>query len=484
MMIRSFLRNAGLAAASALLLVLSFPPFDLWMLAWIALVPLFHATTGIPNAKHASNMASLCGLVFYVIALFWMVHVFSYIAFSIWAYYTLWFTLAVSMVWRLGNESLIPDRIRMLLWPLLAGCCWAGLEYLRSNMPLLENAWLLMGFSQTAFVPLLQAGSVIGVYGLSLLIVCFNAAVAAAIRREYRPLAASALVLLVMLVWGWHRASHLPVRAGPELSVALLQYERMDLKKMLAISSYGEAGSAQLVVWPEYSFLVSREHELDLYKEIANHFMASSQVAVIPGAVVPDNLETGRIYNFAWVISATGRLAGRYDKYHTVPLIEGGVFRGAKAFPVDTSVGRLGIQICYDTDFEDGIRMLSNAGAQLLVVPDDDLLHWTDWQHQQHSSMVPMRAVESGLWIVRAATSGYSQIIDPTGRIISQLATWESGVLMGTVHPHVCRTLYSRFGWVLPRICMGIAVVFLVLIASRRCYEIFKGSGLGITVKH
>ncbi|NLO91578.1 MAG: apolipoprotein N-acyltransferase [Elusimicrobia bacterium] len=471
---RILLKNLGLAVASGLLLVLSFPPFDLWMLAWIALVPLFYAVTDISLPKIAANLASLCGLLFYAIALFWMIHVFSIIAFSIWAYYTLWFTLSIVLLWRLWNEPLMPEKVKLWLWPFFAACLWVGIEYARSRMPLLENAWMLLGFSQTACLPLLQAGSLVGVYGLSLMIVWFNAAIISAFRREYRPLYIVCVILFLNFLWGWHRAAHLPVKIGDRVPVALLQYERSAIGNLLDISSSGEARRAKLLVWPEYSFLVSPERELSLYKTICKHFRDSSQIAVIPGAVVPDSLERNQIYNFAWVISSEGRLLGRYDKYHTVPLIESGVFRGAKWVPVDTPIGRLGIQICYDTDFEDGTRMLANAGAQLLVVPDDDLLHWTDWQHRQHSSMVPMRAVESGLWIVRAATSGYSQIIDPTGRIISQLKTGESGVVVGDVYPHNSRTFYSYIGWRLPQVCFVMVIIFSGLLLFRYGYKFFK----------
>ena len=454
-----------LAGVSGLLLVLAFPPFALWPLAWIALVPLLRAAREAESPRDAANLGGFTGLVFYAVSLGWFRHVFNLpVSVAFWCIFATWialFTALARWLWdrcRVGNGG----AGRELGWALACGVAWTGFEYFRSEVWFLNNAWLALGFSQVPCPAVLQTCAVAGVYGLSCLLVFANASFGLALRgRSAAPLAALALIL-GLAGWGAARVRHLPVTAGTMLRVALVQDETFSLDRHARYSMGPGARDAQLVVWPEVSINVPPKQEARHLELLARKLRGSRAVAVIGVVVIEsEDPQTARFRNFAWVLAPGGALLGRYDKFHPIPVVEAALAPNPDPWPVATPAGRLGIQICYDLDFENGSRLVAGRRANLLVVPNLDPWEWGRWQHLQHSAMAPVRAVETGLWLVRAASSGSSQIIDPAGRIRDSLAPGTEGVLAGEVFLGRRPTAYLAGGWWTGRVCL-----FLTLLLS------------------
>jgi len=114
---------------------------------------------------------------------------------------------------------------------------------------------------------------------------------------------------------------------------------------------------------------------------------------------------------------------------------------------------------------------VTEQGAELLVSPTLDYLEWGNLQHTQHSDMSGARAVEAGLWLVRAASSGRSQIIDPLGRERASLANGLEGVLTGEAYLLDGGTFYSRRGWLFAPAALALtalAAALLLACARRR----------------
>ena len=458
-----------LSALSGVLLALAFPPFDLWPLAWVALIPLFIAVRRCPNAKAAANCGGFGGLVFYVIGLHWLIKVFGPMAVAFWSIFALWLALYAALLWRLERE--VENE---LAWALLAGVVWTGLEYFRSEVWRLNCSWLSLGYSQVPNSALLQSCGLIGLYGLSGLIASTNAALSLLLKRRRHPAFAALAALSVLAVWGRHRISAFSTNQGRPLKVALVQDESYDLERLAKLSLGESARDAQLLVWPEYSFTVQAGQEDSYLKLLARRLRGTKAVAVLGGAIFPEDMKKGKEQNFAWVLSPDGALLGRYDKLHPIPYVEKLLASNPAPHPVSTPLGKLGIQICYDLDFENGTRRMVNEGAELLVVPNIDPSEWGKLQHRQHSGMSPVRAVESGLWIARAASSGISQIIDPTGRIAGSLPAGESGVLIGTVRLVQPGTFYTRCGWLFAPFCLIVTLLGIGWSIARRAARAFS----------
>ncbi|MBI3565863.1 MAG: hypothetical protein HY079_11745 [Elusimicrobia bacterium] len=442
------LRPWLLAAASGALLVFAFEPFGAWALAWVAFVPLFLALEEAPDAKAAANLGAVAGLAFYVPALHWIVKVFGPMGGAFWCVFALWTALPMTLAWWTGRRW---SAERPGLWVAAVAVSWIGAEYFRAEVWKLQCSWLSLGYSQTSFPPLLRSVSLFGLYGLSGLIVAFNAALALALRGRALPARVLAAAVVALAAWGaaWPRAA-----TGRPIVAAAVQSEDYDIPKMAKLSLSPGAKDAGLVVWPEYGFTVQPGGEEGMRKLVARQLSGSKAVAVLGAAIFPDDLKKGWEQNFAWVLGPDGALLGRYDKHHPIPFVEPRLKPNRDPRPVSTPLGVLGVQICYDLDFEDGPRRVQSLGAEILAVPDIDPREWGAWQHRQHSAMSAARAVETGLWVVRAASSGLSQIVAPDGTVRAELEPLTSGVVVGTAFLTKGGTLYTRAGWVLPRLCL------------------------------
>ena len=462
-----------LAGLSGALLVFSFQPFALWGLAWVALCPLFLAALDCPDAKSAANLGGFAGLVFYGTSLHWMKAIFGPTAAAFCCVFALWPALHAALVWKIWNGKKAGNAaLRTFIFVAAAGVLWTGLEYFRSEVWWLECAWLVLGYSQTPALPILQTTSLIGIYGLSALIISANAALCLLI-KERRAVPAVSLILLLsfLALWGGHRVRTLPAEQGSKLSVALVQDESYNLKTLAALSLKPEAKNADLLIWPEYSYTIQPGQE-DIYLAmLLKSLKGSRAVKMIGAGVFPDDDKSKtRIRDYAWFISPEGNTLGFYDKLHPIPYIEKRLRANNKNLivnpspaPVITPVGKLGPQICYDLDFENGSRKMAAQGAQILTVNSLDPESWGKWQHLQHSAMAPARAVETGLWIVRAASSGSSQIIDPLGKIRAVLPPEGSGLLTGTAYLSIPGTFYSRYGWLFARFCLFAALAAVLM---------------------
>lgn len=470
--------RTALAALSGGLLVLSFPPFSAWPLAWAAFVPLLLAAMACPDARKAADLGALTGLVFYSVSLHWMSGLFGPLAIAFWCIFAFWPALFSWLLWNIRSERLFPsvsERYRPLLFTAAAGLLWAGLEYFRAEVWWLQCAWLAIGYSQTPFTAILQTCSLIGVYGLSALMLSFNAALYLLIKDKRRAPAAAMLLLTTALVgWGLRREASFPAENGRELKVALVQDESADLKSLSAFSLDKKAAGADLLIWPEYSFPAASNRDPGDIARLTKALKGSGATAVVGAAVMPDEKLRTPLRDFMWVLSPGGKLLGRYDKMHPVPFVEKAL-RGAwknlrpnrDPRPVDTPAGRLGTQICYDLDFENGSRLMARQGARILAVDSLDPVAWGRWQHLQHSAMAPARAAEEGLWLVRSASSGTSQIIGPTGRIRASLGFGVSGVLAGEAWLLKPGTFYSRAGWLFGPLSFLLALAASVLTFAR-----------------
>ena len=150
-----------------------------------------------------------------------------------------------------------------------------------------------------------------------------------------------------------------------------------------------------------------------------------------------------RFFNTA-VVVAGGRLLGAYRKVH---LTDGErVFAPGRSYPV-FAVGdvRFGINICFDTRFPRAAAAVAAQGAHVLLAPSQNMMRRQNayvWQ-PRHAPICAERARETGMWLVRADVTGERDanriglgatcVIDPAGRIVSQVPVGAVGMAVGDV---------------------------------------------------
>lgn len=451
---------AALYALSGALVALSFPPYGQAWLAWVGLTPVFYAL-----ACGSSRSAFFGGFLFAAVQeallLRWFFSVFGAFAFLPLAIYAAWyvvlFGLAARVVRRLGPHALL----------FAAPAMWVAVEFVRSEVFPIKFAWFGLGYSQSGNLPVLQAASVVGAYGLSLGIAFANATIAWVAERfsSARFMAGFAVASAVSLV---HVAGTSVPHAPPgDYQVLGVQGEDLSLDKFLETSAEGlrQLPDARLVVWPEYS-ISRRVGPGSPEVERVRAFAAEWNLPVLFGAPCSTDPPVPREFENTVLLVGPEGMRGSQVKSEPIPFFADG--RPAKErVPLHVGGAKIGAAICYDMDFPYVTRELVTGGAQLLVYPTMDAEPWGEMEHVQHAAMTPLRAVEHRRWVVRVASSGISQVVDPYGRVRLTTPIGKPAILPAEVALFGGLTLYARFGWLLPHVCLGLTVLLLIIAAAR-----------------
>ncbi|MFQ5672630.1 MAG: apolipoprotein N-acyltransferase [Nitrospinales bacterium] len=515
MQILKIARPYLLSALSGLLLALVFPRFDLEILAWFALVPLLCAIQ-----DQSPGRASLCGFiagaVFYFLGLTWILNTIidfgkvprplAYPALAILAaYMSFYIALFAYLVRRVGED-------RPIYTFMLAPVAWTGLEYIRSTHLEYGFSWLGLGYSQFKTLPVIQIADYTGVYGVTALIVLVNAGVHYLIRfglarggapystrQALSVLAITLPTLAFCLVYGnsalaEYGKTHPPGARG--IRVALVQgnigqpfkwdprhrdrvmetYKRLTLK--------GAAGKPDFIVWPEAA--TPYYFNLDAPETAAlKHLARQAGVPIFFGSPYYEQDATGATsYNSAYLLLPSGSVPARYDKMHLVPFGEfvpfrkllwfvrkmargiGQFGRGEQATVFRVAGQPFGVSICYEVTFPDLVRQSVNRGARFLVNITNDAWFGRSAASYQHIAMAALRAVENRVPLVRAANTGISGVIDPTGKIRDTTPLFTEDLVLTEIHlTDGPKTYYTRNGDSFSHACI---LMTLVLAAFAR----------------
>jgi apolipoprotein N-acyltransferase len=140
-------------------------------------------------------------------------------------------------------------------------------------------------------------------------------------------------------------------------------------------------------------------------------------------------------HNCAALILPDGHVGGVYRKIHLFLGEYQSVAAGTQARSFDSPLGRIGMEICFDTLYTVETRALARDGAQIIAVPNFDPPTPEGVLHELHTAVIPFRAVENRVAVVRADSNGCSQIVDPTGRVVAQAALWVPEAVVAPVSP-------------------------------------------------
>jgi apolipoprotein N-acyltransferase len=433
--------GAGLALAglSGLLLTLAFPPYDLWPLAWIGFVPAVVAQHRIMPPR-LSGLAYGAGFGAYF-----------------WGYYgpmfagTVWFmewlpvfVLVIATVLS-GGDRAFHERTGYRWFVLNGAVVWVGIEAIRGFLPMIGTGGFV-AYTMYAQPWFIQPVGVFSIYGLSLLIMLANYAVALGVlawldgrvhlvapggrvapRQAGRRLAGLAVGLVVWI--GLSLALFGQAGSAERVQVAALSPGWVGTQAAPSIlieqTRAAAAQGAQLVVWPEgamsYDPQVRNTAE---YRALAAE--TGAYLAIGYGMRIPAGLR-----NEATLLAPDGQFLGVYAKDHPV------VWLGEQSstngtFPVyQTGFGTVGTIICYDLNFTDTARKVAANGARLIAVPSQD---WPGLAPKQYTALV-FRAVENRVALVKADWGLDSVIVAPTGEIVARAVSSAArpGILAASV---------------------------------------------------
>jgi apolipoprotein N-acyltransferase len=370
--------------------------------------------------------------------------------------------------------------------------------------------WNAFGYALSEPLALAQTASLIGLWGMTFLSVAIFASPAVLIDGSSRgrkpwiaPVAALAL-LVAMGVYGTVRLSLQPT-ALTKVRLRIMQPNlQQDVKfnyaakaevmqKYLALSDRASGPQstgvrdAQILIWPESAFPFFLAREADAMAQIAE--LLPRGTVLMTGSVRapngPPGARVSRAYNSIYLIDHDGGVLSVYDKLHLVPFgeylpfqawmeklgfvqltkVHGGFIPGTvrRTMEVPNAPSALPL-ICYEAIFPGNLAASGDRPGWIINLTNDGWFGNSTGPYQ-HLQQARLRAVEEGLPVVRAANTGISAVIDPSGRIVTRLELGIEGVLDASLPAALPPTLYARLRDI--PIAVLMAGAFLLIIRRR-----------------
>lgn len=507
------MKKLVLAAVSGTALVLAFPPFGLGFLAWFALVPLFLALEGEGRLRGFS-LAFASGFAFHLGSVYWVVHSmhnFGGVPVAASIGVMLLLVLYLGLFWgAFGFVFSLASRLdhtgRLLILP----SAWVALEFLRGHL-FTGFPWVLAGYTQAGYLPLIQVADTTGVWGVSFAVVAVNAALAFVaghlLRKEEGrpplfPAAIAAALVLSIASYGFIRMKAVDgeVRRWSGIKVGIAQgaidqsvkwdgrYQESTIDIYRGLTSLASDRLARLVIWPETAIPFYYEPD-QIEKGPVGEIARKTGSYVLTGApsyIYNPVSNSVRYFNSAFLLNAAGETVGRYDKSHLVPFGEyvplrgilpvrkltagvGDFTEGPGPIPIPFEGGGIGVLVCFESIFPEIARGQVKAGATVLANLTNDAWFGHTSAPHQHFQMSVLRAVENRSFLVRSANTGISGFIDPNGRVREATGLFERTVLVDEVRMRSgAPTFYTAYGDLFAWGCSIIAGVFAGTSLRRR----------------
>ena len=499
---------------TALLWVLSIPPFEFAEAAYIAFIPLILWLYTQPSKRWCAVIAITTGWVAWFAILIWLRHVtlFGTLALSgiMAAVFASWVFLVWWLVPLVANRSFF---LRVLVFAGLSGA-WVVLEWSRT--------WLLWGFpwaplslSQWERPVVLQIAAWSGAYGVSFLLIYFNFCIAQTLRNR--------VVQRVRKLWsGWFSLDLYVAMAL--LGLCLFVFFK-SLPQRQSIVSLFTAAVVQPYIVPELKwdeakelenleilerqtqFVASLEADIVLWPEAATPWPVSGNrqmqewvealVNTIGKPILMGNLavdrEADRWYNGIFLVEPhTGLVDSFYTKRELVPFGEyvpppfgfidkvvpvGGSFvpgsgPGLLEITVAEQAILVGSLVCYEDVFPRLARESARAGAQVFFVATNNAWYGEEGGAPQHAAHSVLRAVENRRPIMRCGNGGWSGWIDCYGTVRDVLRDEHGSVYFRGGGSYTVlqfeewqgrQSFYTRHGDWFVVVCAGLALISLLL---------------------
>ncbi len=491
-----------IALAVGALSAFAFAPVGLWPLMPLALAALCELIWRSKSLKQALAVGWGFGLGQFVVGLNWIPTSFTYqanmpawlgwIALALLSVYlAVYPALATGLAYRFKGQR----PVALLL--AFAGA-WPVTEWLRGTM-FTGFPWNPAGVTLVD-THILNAATVIGTYGLSLLVVLAGGVLWLLTQKRWR----AAGIVLVMLV-----ALHFvprPEAAATSRTIRVIQpnigqqdkwrpgFEEEAARRLAVLSMKPDGSHPRLLLWPEAAVTDPLQDELtvdrpyaELERERIAGILGPGEYLLTGGIAVfsKDGRGIDGAANSVFILGQGGRQVGRYDKAHLTPYGEYLPMRPvlsaiglSRLAPGDLDFtpgpgprtanlrgwGKIGLQICYEIIFSGNVVDQRNR-PDFIFNPSNDA--WFGrWGPPQHLAQARLRAAEEGIPVIRSTPTGISAVVDAHGQIVQSLPWRTAGVIDTQLPAPVSPTLFARFGNLIP-LLLGFALLLSGIVLGR-----------------
>ncbi len=503
-----------LALASAGLLILAFPDFEYWFLAWFALVPVMWAVEREKESVLKSFVVGFCfGTAFFFGTCWWL-------AYAPIHYAGFWPLLAYSLVFMacLGAgvfPGIFTAVISLLFrrfgsWGLLAApFVWVVSEFARYWLT--GNDWNAIGYSQafcsgwTNFLlwtaeygGVLLSGGVIVLFNvvITLILVRLGVAHRSAGRKLEVVCFVSALlfVLCGLSLNGYLISSRqLSKDSSMQTVVAIqpnvpmsglnyLQLERYRSRQFeMAQSEIDDIPPSvrqrpALVVLPEspMNFMYNDDRE---FQQFVREFTTRNNISVLFNSAEPDRAN-GKYFNSAVMVGPDGNEIAEYDKIYLLP------FGEAVPVPLDSIVpgfvgnfsygreydllpvgdAKAGVMICFESHFGQLGRRYVQDGADLIIEMTNDGYLGPTPVLRQHLANAVFRAVETNRPVLRVTNVGITAYINERGQVLDVASSYQEATRVWSVaKSDGSQTFFVKYGDWFAWLCTVVTIALLVM---------------------
>tara|TARA_B100000035_G_scaffold313501_1_gene327368 strand:- start:1231 stop:2715 length:1485 start_codon:yes stop_codon:yes gene_type:complete len=446
--------------------IFGFAPFNFYLIPLFTL--LLFLLINHKNNTHSYISSISFGLGFFLAGLYWIyisLNIYGQMPSFLAALSTFLFCLFLSLFF-------IPlcspkYKFSILFFPAF----FTIIEWIRSFI-FTGFPWLSYGYSQIYDSPLSGYLPIVGVHGVTFLIlltviICYKTIL------TKKNISRLMLILLITSIWfGGYFLKKIKWTSpqGEPISISLVQgnisqdkkwditYINESFNKYLKMI---ESSSASLIILPETSIPVLQQNIPDQFRERLFQHSKKNNGNILYGVIEKDR---GYYFNSAISVGINGDQ--KYQKYHLVPFGEFIPFKRIMQFvyenwlnipfndisrgpknqePLTIKNHKIAINICYEDVFGNEI-IKPLPKANILVNLSNDAWYGESIASQQHLQISQARAIETGRMMVRATNTGATAIINTDGKLIKQLPLFKEGTLNGYVQGYEGETPYIKYG--------------------------------------
>ncbi len=479
-------RNAWQSAlvlfAAGALMTLGFAPTHCWPVIFISL-PVFYWVMDVAHTrKQKIWRAFFFGYGYCMAGTWWIGNALLIDAadFGWMLPFSIFGLSAVMAVWFL-LFGFFHHLLRARMTPILFAVLWVVVEYLRS-FGIFGFPWNLAGYMALASLPFAQLASVIGTYGLSLLVVLLGLLPLVWVADQSRRAKWLQTALVVVIAGGCFCYGSERLDAPTASTKTFLRLVQPNIPQSLKGTHEGQQMAIDVlgklsvgtpggpkpdaVIWPETAYPFTLRS--------GEHAPMPPLKLLVTGMVRAENIRPYlKIWNSLAVLDSGGLPLAMYDKHQLVPLGEFVPLRDLlplrkiTAGDIDFSRGEgprtitvpglppFSPLICYEAIFPQ-FAVDETARPEWMLNVTNDAWYGDSPGPYQHFEAARMRAIEQGLPLVRAANNGISAVIDPYGRVISALNLNQRAFMDARLPAPVAAPPYAKYGELITLVGMGL----------------------------
>ena len=469
------LARPALALGAGALVALAMPPWGFWPLAVVGVMLFEIALGATPTRRERFLLGYLFGAGWMYLGMGWMIQLTLpgyLVAGSVYAlYHAVAALLAPDGPWRVIGRPAAHTLA----------------EALRFSFPFGGVPLASLGISQVGG-PFLGVAGIGGVILITWLIFQLGFALAGpapgvpAFARRFRPGASGSPLglfgfLAVLCVFGVSFVAPTGSATGETLSIAAVQgggeqgTSALEVPSSLVTQRHLDATATipddagiDLVLWPENTIDIATFEDSLYQQDIAAE--AARIGAPIAVGVTEDADNGERFVNAQVVVAPNGEIVDQYEKVRRVPFGEYVPLRGlleALGAPVD-QIGRdavagtgpavvelpdgtkLAVVISWEVFFGGRAREGVKAGAEAILNPTNGSSYTGTIVQTQQVASSRLRAVENGRWVVQAAPTGFTAVVDADGTVLERTSISEQRVVYTDVELRTGHTWYTDIG--------------------------------------